>query len=43
MISSELPELIALCDRIIVVKRGAIAGEVSGEDRTEEKIMKLAT
>ncbi len=43
MISSELPELIALCDRIIVVKRGEIAGEVSGEDRTEEKIMKLAT
>ena len=43
MISSELPELIALCDRIIVVKRGAIAGEVSGQDRTEEKIMKLAT
>jgi ribose transport system ATP-binding protein len=43
MISSELPELIALCDRIIVIKRGKIAGELSGEDRAEEKIMKLAT
>jgi len=43
MISSELPELIALCDRIIVIKRGAIAGEVLGKDRTEEKILKLAT
>jgi ribose transport system ATP-binding protein len=43
MISSELPELIGLCDRIIVIKRGTIAGELSGDDRTEEKIMKLAT
>ena len=43
MISSELPELIGLCDRIIVIKRGTVAGEFSGEDRTEENIMKLAT
>ena len=43
MISSELPELIGLCDRIIVIKRGSVAGELSGEDRTEENIMKLAT
>jgi ABC-type sugar transport system ATPase subunit len=43
MISSELPELIGLCDRIIVIKRGTVAGELSGEDRTEENIMKLAT
>ena len=43
MISSELPELIGLCDRILVIKRGTIAGELSGENKTEEKIMKLAT
>ena len=43
MISSELPELIGLCDRIVVIKRGTVAGELSGEDRTEENIMKLAT
>ena len=43
MISSELPELIGLCDRIIVIKRGSVAGELSGEDRTEENIIKLAT
>ncbi|HEX6224459.1 MAG TPA: sugar ABC transporter ATP-binding protein [Chryseolinea sp.] len=43
MISSELPELIGLCDRILVMKRGIIAGELSGEDKTEEKIMTLAT
>jgi len=43
LISSELPELIGLCDRIIVIKKGSVAGEVSGDDRTEEKIMMLAT
>lgn len=43
MISSELPELIGLCDRIIVIKKGSVAGELSGIDITEEKIMELAT
>ena len=43
MISSELPELIGLCDRIIVIRRGSVAGELSGKDRTEEKIIELAT
>jgi ribose transport system ATP-binding protein len=43
LISSELPELIGLCDRIIVIKKGSVTGEVSGDDRTEEKIMMLAT
>lgn len=43
MISSELPEIIGLCDRIIVIKKGSVAGELSGVDMTEEKIMKLAT
>ncbi len=43
MISSELPELIGLCDKIIVIKKGRTAGELTGEDMIEEKIMKLAT
>jgi ABC-type sugar transport system ATPase subunit len=43
LISSELPELIGLCDRIIVIKKGRTTGELSGDDRTEEKIMMLAT
>lgn len=43
MISSELPELIGLCDKILILKKGTIAGELMGENRTEEKIMKLAT
>ena len=41
--SSELEELLALCDRIVVMHRGSIAGELSRQDATEERIMKLAT
>lgn len=43
MISSELPELIGICDRIIVINRGRISGEVSGALATQENIMALAT
>ena len=42
VVSSELPELIPLCDRIIVVRDGAISGELLKEDFTEERILKLA-
>jgi ribose transport system ATP-binding protein len=41
--SSELEELLALSDRIVVMHRGRIAGELSHEEATEERIMKLAT
>ncbi len=41
--SSELEELMALSDRILVMHRGAIAGELSRAEATEEGIMKLAT
>jgi ribose transport system ATP-binding protein len=41
--SSELEELLALADRIVVMHRGRIAGELSREEATEERIMKLAT
>ena len=43
MISSELPELINMSDRIIVMCEGVITGELSKEDATEEDVMKLAT
>lgn len=43
MISSELPELIGVCDRVLVVREGEIAGEVKGNDMTEENIMHLAS
>jgi ABC-type sugar transport system ATPase subunit len=40
--SSDLPELITLSDRVIVMNSNRIAGEVIGNDITEEKIMELA-
>ncbi|MCZ7933286.1 sugar ABC transporter ATP-binding protein [Agrobacterium leguminum] len=43
VISSELPELIGVSDRVLVVREGRITGEVEGDDMTEEKIMQLAS
>jgi len=43
MISSELPELIGVCDRVLVVREGRISGELAGQDMTEENIMYLAS
>lgn len=43
VISSELPELIGVCDRVLVVREGRISGEVEGQEMTEEKIMHLAS
>jgi methyl-galactoside transport system ATP-binding protein len=43
MVSSEMPELLGICDRIIVMSGGRIAGEVSVADTTQEEIMTLAT
>jgi len=42
VISSELPELLGLCHRILVMRHGKIAGEVEGDAMTEEAIMVLA-
>lgn len=43
LISSELPELLALSDRILVIREGQLTGELAGADATEEAIMRLAT
>ncbi len=43
MISSEMPELIGVCDRIMVMCEGQITGFVEGEDMNQEKIMELST
>jgi ribose transport system ATP-binding protein len=43
VVSSELPELIGLCDRVLVVREGLISGEVEGDALTEENIMRLAS
>ena len=43
MVSSELPEVLGMSDRIIVVHEGKISGELKREHATQEKIMTLAT
>ena len=42
MVSSELPELLSLCDRILVMHEGRLTGEIKREEATEELIMKCA-
>jgi ABC-type sugar transport system ATPase subunit len=42
VISSDLPELLGLADRILVMRRGVIAGELAGRDASEEAVMRLA-
>jgi ABC-type sugar transport system ATPase subunit len=43
LISSDLPELIGLCDRILVMHHGRIVGEVERSDFSEELILSYAT
>jgi ribose transport system ATP-binding protein len=43
MISSELPEVLRLSHRILVMCEGRITGEVSAAEATQENIMRLAT
>jgi len=43
MISSELPEILGMSDRIYIVSSGNITGELSIEEATQEKIMQMAT
>lgn len=43
MISSELPEILGMSDRVYVVSEGRITGELPVEEATQEKIMELAT
>ncbi|MEY8690186.1 MAG: sugar ABC transporter ATP-binding protein [Leptothrix sp. (in: b-proteobacteria)] len=43
MISSELPEILGMSDRIIVMQEGRMKGELLRKDATQESIMKLAT
>ncbi len=43
VISSELPEILGLCDRILIMCQGRIVGEMNWEEATEEKIMGYAS
>lgn len=42
MVSSEMPELLGVCDRILVMSGGKLAGEVDAKDTTQEEILTLA-
>ena len=43
MISSDLPEILGMSDRIIVIHDGRICGRLNGREATEEKVMACAT
>ncbi len=43
MVSSEMPEILGVADRIIVMREGRITGEVRGEEATELKLIELAS
>lgn len=43
MVSSELPELIGMCDRIYVMSKGRLTGEFKREEFSQEEIMRYAT
>ncbi|QCO00088.1 sugar ABC transporter ATP-binding protein (plasmid) [Azospirillum argentinense] len=42
LISSELPEILGMCDRVLVMERGRLNGEVDGHEATEENLLALA-
>ena len=42
MISSDLPEVLTISDRILVMREGHLVGEISHAEATEEKIMAFA-
>jgi ribose transport system ATP-binding protein len=42
VVSSEMLELLGLCDRILVMREGQIAGEVPGASATEQDLITLA-
>jgi rhamnose transport system ATP-binding protein len=43
LISSELPELLGMCDRIIVLREGAVTAQFAREEATQEKVIRAAT
>ena len=42
LISSDLPEILGLCDRVLVMKNGRIAGELSRQELSQERILGMA-
>jgi ribose transport system ATP-binding protein len=43
MISSELPEILGMSDRILVMHEGTVAGELTRAEATQEKVFTYAT
>jgi len=43
VVSSDLPELLGLCDSIVVLCRGRVAGRLAAAEATQERVMTLAT
>jgi ABC-type sugar transport system ATPase subunit len=43
MISSELPEMLAMADRILVISKGKITAEFGRKEATQEKLLHAAT
>lgn len=43
IISSEMPEIIGLCDRVVVMHEGSVTGTVSGDDINETRLIMLAS
>ncbi len=41
MVSSEMPELLGVCDRILVMSGGRLAGEVDAKNTSQEEILTL--
>lgn len=43
VISSEMPELLGLSDRVLVVREGRLAGELGADEMSEETVIRLAS
>ena len=43
LISSDLPEIIGMSDRIVVMRQGHVVGEVAGGEATEERLLSIAS
>ena len=43
IVSSEMPELLKVCDRILVMSEGHVVGELTREEASQEAIMALAS
>ncbi len=42
VVSSDLPEVLGICDRVLVMRQGRLCGQLSRDEATSERVMKLA-